>query len=64
MSKEWIIEVLEDLKGFAATNDLPNLAEQLDEALVVAVTELEQAAGQAETTWHGPDAQRSLGAAR
>ncbi|MEM7641888.1 MAG: hypothetical protein AAF366_05115 [Pseudomonadota bacterium] len=42
MSKDWIIEVLGDLRGFAVTNGMPSLAEQLEEAVVVAVTELAQ----------------------
>lgn len=61
MSKNWIIEVLGDLRGFAATNDMPILASQLEEAIVVAATELGQDAPNAETTWHGADAQRRIG---
>jgi hypothetical protein len=64
MSKDWIIEVLGDLKGFAATNDLPTLAAQLEEAIVVAAAEVGQPAPKAETAWHGADAQRRIGAAR
>ncbi|WP_371156363.1 hypothetical protein [Jannaschia sp. 2305UL9-9] len=40
MSKNWIIEVLTDLRGFASVNDLPTLAAQLEDALVVAVAEI------------------------
>ncbi|MFO6464785.1 hypothetical protein ACK8OR_10360 [Jannaschia sp. KMU-145] len=42
MSKKWIIEVLGDLKGFADANRLPELASQLDEAIVTASVELVQ----------------------
>jgi len=40
MSQEWMIDVLTDLKKFAQANGLMALAEQLDDSLVVAVTEL------------------------
>lgn len=40
MSDRWIMDVLSDLKSFAQTNDLPALAEQLDDALTVAALEL------------------------
>jgi hypothetical protein len=40
MAHEWVIEVLGDLRGFAKTNDLPTLAAQLEEALVVAHAEI------------------------
>ncbi|GIT91267.1 hypothetical protein JANAI62_17230 [Jannaschia pagri] len=40
MSKNWIIEVLGDLRGFAVMNDLPTLADQLEEAIVVAIAEI------------------------
>lgn len=42
MAKDWIIEVLGDLHGFAAANDLPTLADQLEEAIVIASAELGQ----------------------
>ncbi|MEM9348866.1 MAG: hypothetical protein AAGA47_01280 [Pseudomonadota bacterium] len=40
MDKEWIIDVLDDLKVFAAKNSLPHLARQLEETLALAETEL------------------------
>ncbi len=42
MSKEWIIDVLGDLRGFAIANAMPTLAEQLDEAITVAAVEIGQ----------------------
>lgn len=42
MSKDWIIEVLSDLHGFASTNGLPHLAVQLEEAQIVAISEIVQ----------------------
>lgn len=44
MAKDWIIDVLGDLRAFANDNDLPSLAHQLDEAVVVASVEIAQAA--------------------
>lgn len=40
MSQEWMIDVLTDLKDFARRNGLMGLAEQLDDTILVAVTEL------------------------
>jgi len=40
MQNEWIIDVLSDLKAFARQNGLVQLAEQLDDAVLVAMTEL------------------------
>jgi len=40
MRRDWILDVLADLKAFAATNELPVLAGQLDDAAIVAATEI------------------------
>ena len=40
MRNDWIMDVLADLRSFAASNDLPLLAEQLDDTALVAVAEL------------------------
>lgn len=40
MRNDWIIDVLADLKCFALANGLPALAEQLDDATLVAASEL------------------------
>ncbi|WP_308916039.1 hypothetical protein [Jannaschia sp. LMIT008] len=42
MQNEWIIEVLGDLRAFAATNDLPGLASELEDTIVAATVELAQ----------------------
>lgn len=42
MSKDWIIEVLGDLRRFAKANAMPSLAELLDEAIVTATVEIAQ----------------------
>ena len=40
MTNGWIIDVLTDLKKFTASNHLSRLAEQLDDTIMVAGTEL------------------------
>ena len=42
MPNEWIIDVLGDLRAFAADNDMPTLADQIEEALTVAAVEIAQ----------------------
>lgn len=42
MSNTWIIEVLGDIRGFAAKNGMPHLAASLEDTLVVAIAELPQ----------------------
>lgn len=44
MSKDWIIDVLTDLRTFAHLNELPSLAEHLDDTVLVAAAELAQSA--------------------
>ena len=40
MGREWIIDVLADLRSFARENDLPLLTAQLEEAGFVAAVEI------------------------
>lgn len=40
MSQDWMIDVLQDLRSFAAKNDLVELAEHLDDTIHIAVTEI------------------------
>jgi len=40
MANDWILDVLADLKQFAARNDLTALAAQLDHTAVVAANEI------------------------
>lgn len=47
MQQEWVLDVLADLKAFAQQNGMFNLAEQLDDTLMVAAGEL---------ALHGPGA--------
>lgn len=63
MSKDWIIEVLGDLRGFAVTNGMPSLAEQLEEAVMVAATELAQTTPRPEAERYGAKAGRLTGTA-
>lgn len=46
MSQEWMIDVLQDLRNFAVKNDFVELAEQLDDTIHIAVTELTGKAAQ------------------
>ena len=40
MRSDWILDVLADLRTFALSNDLPALAEQLDDTALVAMAEI------------------------
>lgn len=40
MRDKWIMDVLSDMRAFARDNDLPLLAEQLDETALIAAVEL------------------------
>ena len=40
MAQDWILDVLSDLKTFARDNDMPALAEQLDDTAIVAMSEI------------------------
>lgn len=49
MTQEWMIDVLADLRQYAIRNYYVGLAEQLDDAIVVAATEIRAAdAGRAD----------------
>ena len=70
MKNDWIIDVLMDLKKFSANNKLENLAEQLDDTIMVATSDLslpdmslrrmvgdfDQSAGNARTPFAGENA--------
>ncbi len=43
MPHQWIIDVLIDLQGFARQNDMPDLAQHLDQTLALAARELARA---------------------
>lgn len=40
MRSDWILDVLADLRNFAMSNDLPVLAEQLDDTAIIALAEI------------------------
>ncbi|MCK8462968.1 hypothetical protein MUY35_03785 [Aliiroseovarius sp. S1339] len=46
MSDEWIIDVLTDLKAYAVKNGLNVTADQLDDARLIAMTEIASASRQ------------------
>jgi hypothetical protein len=39
MRNDWILDVLADLRSFAQANDMPLLAEQLDDTALIAAAE-------------------------
>lgn len=43
MGNTWILDVLADLKTFAERNDLPQLADRLDDTALVAAAEIASA---------------------
>lgn len=51
MHNDWILDVLADLRRFALANDFSALAEQLDDATLVAANEI---ASKAKGAGHGP----------
>jgi len=53
MGKDWIIDVLADLRTFAQKNDLPILAVQLEETAWVAKAEISEMAERAPVAVRG-----------
>lgn len=49
MKNDWILDVLADLRTFASSNDMGTLAEQLDNTMLVAASELVSRTGEAYT---------------
>ena len=47
MGQEWILDVLADIRSFAVNNRMPQLAEQLDDAMLVAAAEMTASTGMA-----------------
>ena len=45
VKKDWMIDVLADLRACALNNEMTKLAEHLDDAIVVAASELTRASG-------------------
>lgn len=54
MRNVWILDVLADLKSFARNNDMGALAEQLDDAMLVAAGEI-ASSGRGDTRLAGHD---------
>lgn len=42
MKNEWILEILDDLRGYARANGMGELAECLDDGVIVALATLRQ----------------------
>lgn len=55
MRSDWIIDVLADLRCFAQANDLPLLAEQLDDTALIAVAEIASRDERSTTRGHAGD---------
>ena len=55
MRSDWILDVLTDLKTFATANDLPVLAEQLDDTAIVALAEIAALHERMQTKSHGDE---------
>lgn len=47
MAHDWILDVIADLKAYANKNRLSALADELDEAMLIAATEIASAEGKA-----------------
>ena len=50
MNNEWMIEILNDMRHLAFQNAMTGLAEHLDDAIIVAAIELQEASRAAGTT--------------
>lgn len=59
MKYDWILDVLADLKTFAAANGLDALAEQLDDTRLLAATEIVSKAEKVGARAHGEETARS-----
>lgn len=55
MRNEWILDVLADLKTFALSNELPLLAEHLDDTALVAMAEIAALEERMKRQMHGHD---------
>lgn len=55
MRSDWILDVLTDLKTFATSNDLPVLAEQLDDTAIVALAEIAALQDRIQGNTHGDE---------
>ncbi|WP_156874932.1 hypothetical protein [Sulfitobacter alexandrii] len=55
MRSDWILDVLADLKAYAASSNLTALAEQLDDAAILALAEISALEERAQERLHGQD---------
>ena len=55
MRSDWILDVLTDLKTFATANELPVLAEQLDDTAIVALAEIAALHERTQSKSHGEE---------
>lgn len=59
MRNDWVLDVLADLRSFAQANDLPLLAEHLDDAAHVATAEFAARVERSAKGGHVGDAERT-----
>jgi len=59
MTHDWMIDVLADLRQYAIRHYYMDLAEQIDDAIVVAAVEL-RAGGESAETERGADVRQTL----
>ena len=60
MSDEWIIDVLIDLRKFAAKNSLGRLEEQLDDTIHIAAAEISERAQRSDVNERHDNQDRSV----
>ncbi len=63
MNHNWILDVLADLRGFAATNGMDGLAEHLDDAMLIAAAEMAGDRGVTDIVGHDAKTGIRIGAA-
>lgn len=61
MQNDWILDVLADLKTFAAANGLRALAEQLDDTTLIAAAEISSRKEEARSHLNGEQSQFGSG---
>lgn len=62
MCNDWMIDVLKDLRGVALKNAMLNLAEQLDDAMMIAVSEMSERGENTTVEEYDRENQHSVGA--
>lgn len=61
MTNDWILDVLSDMRNFAADNGLPVLAEHLQQTSIIAATEIASRYARAQTAEIGIALEKAAG---